>query len=58
MADFLALLRTVPGEVTLAVFAKHARMTEAQMRAELLANAPLARYFLTMVKKAMDEVPA
>ena len=58
MADFLALLETVPGQVTLEVFARKASMTEAAMRAELLANPPLVRYFLETVAKAMEAVPA
>ena len=58
MADFLALLETVPGQVTLEVFASKVGMTLAAMRAELLANAPLAAYFCQMVAHAMQEVPA
>jgi hypothetical protein len=53
MADFVALLETVPGQVTLSVFARKAGMREAAMRAELFANAPLARYFLEIVAKAV-----
>jgi len=53
MPDFLALLDTVPGQVTLSVFARKANMSEAAMRAELLVNAPLVRYFLETVAKAV-----
>lgn len=58
MTDFLALLQTVPGQVTLTVFAQKAGMTEAAMRAELLINAPLTAYFCEMVAVAMREVAA
>lgn len=54
----LALLETVPGQVALEVFAKKAGMSEAAMREELLINAPLAAYFVTIVQGAMSEVPA
>jgi len=53
MADFLALLETVPGQVTLEVFARKASMTEAAMRAELMVNPPLVRYFLSIVAVAV-----
>ena len=57
MADLLALLETVPGQVTLDVFARKAGMTVAAMRAEIFVNAGLARYFLQIVARAMSEVP-
>ena len=58
MADFLALLQTVPGQVTLTVFARKAGMSEFAMRLELAANAPLAAYFCQIVGEAMQAVPA
>lgn len=58
MAELLALIETVPGDVTLEVFARKAGMTKAAMRAEVLANARLAAYFCQMVAVAMREVPA
>lgn len=56
MAALLALLDTVPGQVTLDVFARKAGMTKAAMREELLQNAPLARYFVEIMDGAMREV--
>lgn len=58
MADFLALLETVPGQVVLEVFALKAGMTTQAMRDELIVNPPLTGYFLQMVRVAMNEVPA
>lgn len=58
MADFLALIDTVPGQVTLAVFASRSGMSEAAMRAELMVNGPLAAYFCQMVAVGMREVAA
>ena len=58
MAFFLALLDTVPGQVTLTVFARKVGMTEAAMRAELAVNAPLAAYYVEMCRMAMNEVEA
>ncbi|GEM_PF-3315997 len=55
MAAFLALLDTVPGQVTLTVFSRKAGMSEAAMRAELLANPPLVRYFIETVAKAVAQ---
>ena len=55
MADFLALLDTVPGQVTLAVFARKGGMSESAMRAELLINPPLVTYFCEIVAVAMKE---
>lgn len=54
----LALLETVPGQVTLEVFSRKAGMTEAAMREELMVNAPLAAYFVEVMRHAMEEVPA
>ena len=53
MADFLALIDTVPGQVTLEVFASKSGWTKDAMEAELLVNAPLARYFVEIVGKAV-----
>lgn len=53
MADFLALLDTVPGQVTLTVFARKTGWTKDAMEAELLVNAPLARYFVEIVGRAV-----
>jgi hypothetical protein len=58
MAAFLALLDTVPGQVTLTVFARKVGMSEAAMRAELLVNPPLAAYFVESMRKGMAEVEA
>lgn len=55
MADFIALLATVPGQVVLEVFAQKAGMAQEAMRAELLVNGPLAAYFCEMVAVAMKE---
>jgi hypothetical protein len=58
MQDFLALLATVPGDVTLEVFAKKVDMTKMAMREELLLNAPLRAYFVQMMRVGMSAVPA
>ncbi len=55
MADFLALLDTVPGQVTLEVFANKSGMSQSAMRAELLVNGPLAAYFCQIVAVSMKE---
>jgi hypothetical protein len=55
MADFLALLETVPGQVALEVFARKGGMSQAAMRAELLVNGPLAAYFCQIVAQSMKE---
>lgn len=54
MADFLALLETVPGQVALEVFARKAGMSEGAMRAELIVNGPLAQYFCQIVAHSME----
>jgi hypothetical protein len=54
MVEFLALIATVPGQVALTVFARKAGMDEAAMRAELLINPPLARYFIQTIEKALE----
>ena len=58
MQDLIALMNTVPGDVTLEVFAKKAGWAKAAMRAEITTNAALAAYFCQMVAHAMREVPA
>jgi hypothetical protein len=58
MAYLLALLETVPGQVTLSVFARKVGMSEAAMRAELLINPPLVDYFVKSMRQGMDEVEA
>lgn len=58
MAYLLALLETVPGQVTLEVFARKGGMPVSAMREEILVNAPLAAYFVQTVKTAVREVPA
>jgi hypothetical protein len=58
MQDFLALLATVPGDVTLEVFARKVEMTKAAMREELLLNAPLRAYFVERMRAGMAAVPA
>jgi hypothetical protein len=56
MAYLLALLETVPGQVTLSVFARKVGMSEAAMRAELLVNPPLVDYFVKSMRQGMAEV--
>lgn len=58
MQDLLNLIETVPGQVTLEVFAKRTGMSDGAMRYELSVNPPLAAYFCQIMRKAMDEVPA
>jgi hypothetical protein len=58
MAYLLALLETVPGQVTLSVFARKVGMSEAAMRAELLVNPPLVDYFVKSMRQGMAEVEA
>ena len=58
MAYLLALLETVPGQVTLSVFARKVGMSEAAMRAELLINPPLVDYFVKSMRQGMAEVEA
>ena len=58
MAELLLLIETVPGDVTLEVFARKAGMSKGAMRFEILANAPLAAYFCQIVAQAMRDVPA
>lgn len=55
MADFLALLETVPGQVALEVFARKGGMSQHAMRAELITNGPLAAYFCQVVAASMKE---
>jgi hypothetical protein len=54
----LALLETVPGQVTLSVFARKVGMSEAAMRAELLINPPLVDYFVKSMRQGMAEMEA
>lgn len=58
MADLLNLIETVPGQVTLEVFARKTGRTIGAMRFEIIANEKLARYFCEIVALAMREVPA
>jgi hypothetical protein len=58
MAYLLALLETVPGQITLSVFARKVGMSEAAMRAELLVNPPLVEYFVKSMRQGMAEVEA
>ncbi|MFN8994670.1 MAG: hypothetical protein ACK5X3_13545 [Pseudomonadota bacterium] len=55
MIAFLALLDTLPGQVTLEVFCKKTGWSAQAMTAELVANAPLRDYFLTALKQGMKE---
>ena len=55
MVVFLALLDTMPGQVTLEVFCSKTGWTAEAMTAELLINKPLRDYFLSLLKLGMEE---
>ena len=55
MIAFLALLDTMPGQVTLEVFCGKTGWTAEAMTAELLANSALRDYFVSALKTGMRE---
>jgi hypothetical protein len=55
MIAFLALLDTMPGQVTLEVFCGKTGWTAEAMTAELLANSALRDYFVSALRTGMRE---